>query len=121
MAKAKKPSKPVRNKPAANPMPGGAAGAPAIDSDAAAAAAAAIVGRKLAPPLPDGTESSSFRNLKDSLIKPHSQTIGGLLDKFSSGSSKKSGQPFMGGKQVGHNQTFGADANRKNIPRRTGG
>ncbi|MGA2584547.1 MAG: hypothetical protein ABSG31_14825 [Tepidisphaeraceae bacterium] len=121
MAKAKKPSKPVRTKPASKPEPGIHVNTPAIDSDAAAAAAAAIVGRKLAPPLAGGTESSSFRNLKESLIKPHSQTIGGLLDKFSSGGNKKSGQPFMGGKQVGHNQTFGADANRKNIPRRTGG
>jgi hypothetical protein len=92
--------------------------------DSAAAAAAAMVGNKI--PLPDAghsprTETSNFRQLKESLSKPHSQTMGNLLDKISSTGQKRSSLPFGGGKQVGHNQTFGADVNRRNVPRRTGG
>ena len=34
---------------------------------------------------------------------------------------KKSNLPFGGGKQVGHNQTFGADVTRSGVPRRTAG
>jgi hypothetical protein len=83
-----------------------------------------MVGTKI--PLPDAaqaprTETSNFRQLKESLHKPHAQTMGGLLDKMSSANPKKSSLPFGGGKQIGHNQTFGADVNRRNVPRRTGG
>ena len=67
------------------------------------------------------TESTSFKNLKESLNKPHSQIMGGLLDKISMPGQKKSALPFGGGKQVGHNQIIGSDASRKNVPRRTGG
>lgn len=99
-------------------------GAPQIDPGQSAAAAAALVGHKItAPTLGSGpkTESSSFRNLKESLTKPHSQTIGGVLDKIAPAGQKKSGLPFGGGQQVGHNQTFGADVARRNVPRRTNG
>ena len=34
---------------------------------------------------------------------------------------KKSNLPLHGGKQVGHNQTFGSDASKNFVPRRTGG
>jgi hypothetical protein len=44
-----------------------------------------------------------------------------MLDKILPSGQKRSNVPFSTGKQVGHNQTFGADASRKNIPRRTGG
>jgi hypothetical protein len=95
-----------------------------IDPSQAAAAAAALVVHKVSNPArPQGpkTESSGFRNLKGSLVKPHSQTIGGVLDKLIPAGQKRSAQPFGSSKQVGHNQTFGADVNRRNVPRRTNG
>jgi len=110
--------KPERKPPAAS------AGSPLIDPASSAAAAAALVGHKVAAPASAAgpkTESSSFRNLKDSLTKPHSQTIGGVLDKIAPSSQKWIGGPTQGGKQVGHNQTFGADVARKSVPRRTAG
>jgi hypothetical protein len=67
------------------------------------------------------TESTSFRNLKGSLTKPHSQTIGGVLDKIAPNTQKWSGGHSHTGKQVGHNQTVGADVARRNVPRRTAG
>jgi hypothetical protein len=110
--------KPERKPPAAS------AGSPLIDPASSAAAAAALVGHKVAAPASAAgpkTESSSFRNLKDSLTKPHSQTIGGVLNKIAPSSQKWIGGPTQGGKQVGHNQTFGADVARKSVPRRTAG
>jgi hypothetical protein len=115
MAKAKKKS-------ASKTTDAKAPASPLLDS--AASAAAALVGNKISLPEPGQTppaESSNFRQLKESLSKPHSQTMGNLLDKISSTGQKKSALPFGGGKQVGHNQTFGADVNRRNVPRRTGG
>jgi hypothetical protein len=97
---------------------------PLVDPAQSAAAAAALVGHKVVLPAsaPGAkTESTSFRHLKDSLSKPHSQTIGGVLDKIAPTFQKYTGGPTQGGKQVGHNQTFGADVARKNIPRRTAG
>jgi len=126
MAKEPKPTKTpssAKKKPERKP-PAASAGAPLIDPAASAAAAAALVGHKLAPAASAAgpkTESSTFRNLKDSLTKPHSQTIGGVLDKIAPSSQKWIGGPTQGGKQVGHNQTFGADVARKNVPRRTAG
>ncbi len=98
---------------------------PQIDPAQSAAAAAAMIAQGLTAPAPVSdapkTESTSFRNLKQSLNKPHSQTMGNLLDKLAPPGQKKSSLPFGGGKQVGHNQTFGSDASRRNVPRRTGG
>jgi hypothetical protein len=123
MAKDKKPTKPqneTKKKSEMKPV----TGAPLVDPAQSAATAAAMVAHKVsAPTSAQGpkTESSGFRNLKDSLMKPHSQTIGGVLDKIAPAGQKKSGIPFNGGKQVGHNQTFGADVTRRNVPRRTNG
>jgi hypothetical protein len=97
---------------------------PFVDPSRAAAAAAAMVVNKISPPTnpqPSQNESAMFRQMKDALNKPHAQTIGGLLDKFSSNQQKKSAAPFGAGKQVGHNQTVGSDASRRSVPRRTGG
>jgi hypothetical protein len=97
---------------------------PVVNPSQAAVAAAAMVGNKVQLPdtsSQDVPQTASFRALKDSLNKPHSQTIGGILDKFSSPGQKKSASPFAANKQVGHSQTFGADVSRKNVPRRTGG
>ena len=103
--------------------------APLIDTNLAASAAAAMIlsravtggggnaqGGAAQPPR---KESASFKNLKDSLNKPASQGLGGSFGNI--GAQKKSAQNFGGGKQVGRNQTFGADVNRTGVPRRTGG
>jgi len=125
MAKTKKPA---AHKSASKPKPPAKpAGQPMIDPSKSAAAAAAMVAHKLPASAPaasgaaDQTQSSTFQKLKDSLNKPHAQTMGSLLDKLSSPGQKKSALPFAGGKQVGHNQTYGSDASRRNVPRRTGG
>jgi len=115
---AKAPKKKAATKPAA-----GAGDAPTIDTNLAAEAAAKLVAAKVgtggsnAP----AKESSSFKNLKQSVSNPASTTMANLLDSHALGGSKKSNQPFGGGKQVGRNQTFGADVNRTGVPRRTGG
>ena len=66
------------------------------------------------------SESSLFKQMKAGLNKPAAGAMGGLLDKSGGPLQKKSNQPF-GGKQVGHNQTFGADVTRSGVPRRTSG
>jgi hypothetical protein len=116
---------PVKKAAAKKPSAPAATGAPLIDTNLAASAAAAMIlnravtGAGGAPAQPAKKESASFKNLKDSLSKPTSQ---GLVGNFGNiGAQKKSGQNFGGGKQVGRNQTFGADVNRTGVPRRTGG
>ena len=64
-------------------------------------------------------ETSAFKQLKQSLSKPASQGLGGILGGVQAG--KKTTQTFAGPNQVRRNQTFGADASRTNVPRRTGG
>ena len=69
-------------------------------------------------------ESSLFKQMKANIAKPHAAGLDHLLDKSAPASAKKSNLPFGstgGNKQVGHNQTFGADVNRTGVPRRTGG
>ena len=73
--------KPERKAPELKSV-GASAEAPLIDPLQSAAAAAALVGHKIAPPTAGAgqkTESTSFKNLKNSLAKPH---IGGVLDKI---------------------------------------
>jgi hypothetical protein len=107
---------------------GAAPQAPMIDTNLAASAAAAMILNRAATsgaaPNASGQpaakkESSSFKNLKDSLNKPASQSLGGTFGNIAG--QKKSNLPLGGGKQVGRNQTFGADVNRAGVPRRTGG
>jgi len=100
----------------------GPAQAPLIDTSLAANAAAALVGNKA--PLAGGSggkkkESAAFKQLKAGLNKPSAGALGGAFGP--TGQSKKSHQPFGGGKQTGHSQTFGADVNRSGVPRRTPG
>lgn len=123
-AAAKKSTKAL--KPAA-----GTPQAPLIDTNLAAQTAAAMVANRLAGTTPAAAsgqqpESSSFKNLKESLSKPSAGSLGGILGtgaggkKFTPGfgGGKHSGGPGSGG---GRNQTFGADVNRAGVPRRTGG
>jgi hypothetical protein len=122
MAKAK----PTRTKPQ-SPKPAETTkqAPPVFDQTLAASTAAALIGRKLATSLPVGEtpspETSTFKQLKESLNKPHANAIGGMLDKSAPANQKKSTTPFNTGKQVGHNQTVGSDVVRRNVPRRTGG
>ncbi len=119
-----KAEKPAEKKAAAPPAP---SGVPGINPAASAAHAAAMVAQNAAqPPAAAGgtpqPESAMFRNLKGALNKPHSQIMGGLLDKLGSKEPKKSSIPFAGGKQVGRDQTIGGgDPTRRGVPRRTGG
>jgi hypothetical protein len=105
------------------------AGTPLVDTNLAAQAAAKRVVAGLGPTLTGPAltgaalpvrESAAFKHLKDSLSKPASG-LAGMLDKTAGPSQKQSNTPFHGGKQLGRNQTFGADVNRTGVPRRTGG
>lgn len=104
-------------------------GLPAIDTNLVAQVAAAAVSNKALlhesqaddPPSGDKKESSTFKHLKESLAKPGSATLNQFLHNTTHPAAKKSNLPFGGGKQVGHNQTFGADVTRSGVPRRTPG
>jgi hypothetical protein len=126
-AKAEKPKAEKSKTAAPQAAKPAEAGVSAIDPTKSAAHAAAMVAQNANQPAPPSTpaapqaESALFRNMKNNLNKPHSQIMGGLLDKLGSSQPKKSSQPFTGGNQVGHGQTIGADATRRNVPRRTGG
>ena len=118
MAKKKSDETPKKKSPASS------GSSPQIDTDRAANAAAAMVGGKVAlpsspPQQGPKKESAAFKQLKAGLNKPSAGALGGVFTP--QGQQKKSRQPFSGGKQVGHNQTFGADATRTGVPRRTPG
>ena len=126
-------AKAAPKKPAGSP----AGGMPLIDTDLAASAAASMVLNRATagsqpaggasaeagarPPTESGDkrETSTFKQLKQNLAKPAAGGLGGVLGGAQAG--KKSSQPFGGGNQVGRNQTFGTNASRTNVPRRTGG
>ncbi len=115
MAKAKKSGK------AATKPQGGGAG-PMIDTNAAAAAAARMLMAKKTSATVGGegkAESTTFRKMKESLHKPHLRGMESQLNSGANPSAKPMHGP--GGRQVSHNQTFGADVNRTGVPRRTGG
>jgi hypothetical protein len=121
MAKKKPETSPAPKKSSAKPAAGGAA--PLVDTNLAANAAAALVGNKVAPPAPAANapkkESAAFKQLKAGLNKPSAGALGGAFAPVNQ--KKKSNQPFGGGQQRGHNQTYGADATRSGVPRRTAG
>jgi hypothetical protein len=113
-------------KPAAAAGTVPASAAPVIDTSLAANAAAAMIASKVAQGAPAASsgqpakkESGAFKQLKAGLNKPAAAPLGGAFGVPQT--SKKSPLPFGGGKQVGHNQTFGADVNRTGVPRRTPG
>jgi hypothetical protein len=114
MAKKKaQPKPPASNKPAAQPL---------IDTNAAANTAAALVAAKVAAGAAATAakkESAAFKQMKAGLNKPSAAALGGAFAQPNK--QKKSNLPFGGGKQVGHNQTFGSDAARSGVPRRTAG
>jgi hypothetical protein len=110
------------SKPAA-PTPA----APLIDTSLAAQAAAQMLAAGLnkgtstastAGDSPARQESAMFKQLKAGLNKPHSTTMSNLLEK-SHGPEPTKSHPML--KQVGRNQTYGADLTRSGVPRRTPG
>jgi hypothetical protein len=124
MAKAKKTESaaaPKKKGPA--PKPAAPAGDPMIDTNLAASVAA----RQLAAGVPAAAgpakaETNSFKNFKANLHNPLGGGLSGILDKTAGTGNKKPNMPFNPqAKQVGRNQTFGADVNRSGVPRRTGG
>jgi hypothetical protein len=99
-------------------------GVPMIDTGAAAQVAATMIAKKVdtSTSAESGAgakkPSAAFQQLKNNLAKPPSSVMGNLLG----GVQNKKNQGHSGfAKQVGHNQTFGADVNRTGVPRRTGG
>ena len=119
---AKKPAASAGSKSAAP-----AAGAsPTIDTSLAANAAAAMIANKaggaagVTKQPQQKKESSAFKQLKAGLNKPAAGALGGAFG-VAGPRQKKSAQNYGGGKQVGHNQTFGSDVNRAGVPRRTPG
>jgi hypothetical protein len=125
--KAEKPAPAAKAKkaPAAKKHAAPAAGQPMIDTSLAAANAAKLLAGGFNKPAsstnPSGnkTESAMFKNLKAGLNKPSSAAMSNLLDKSHGPEPTKSHTGFN--KQVGHNQTYGADVNRSGVPRRTPG
>jgi hypothetical protein len=99
-------------------------GAPMIDTSFAAEAAAKMLAAGFNRPAAAGTnaqkpqESAMFKQLKAGLNKTHSTAISNILDK-SHGPEPAKSHPSM--KQIGQNQTFGADVTRSGVPRRTPG
>jgi len=141
-AKASPRGKAAAKGTASEPVPTGTPMVPLIDTSLAAAAAASMVLNRAggaglgtgagagasSPAAPtdaaadsagDKRETSTFKQLKQGLSKPGSQGLGGILGGVQDG--KKSTKTFAGPNQVRRNQTFGADASRTNVPRRTGG
>jgi len=98
--------------------------APLIDTSLAAQAAAKMVAHRefLGEAKAEGAEkkeSSSFKQLKESLTKPAAHGPASFLQNTAP--PKKSNLPIGGPNQIRRNQTFGADVNRAGVPRRTGG
>jgi hypothetical protein len=99
-------------------------GAPMVDTNRAAQAAAQMLvsGRNRKSGGAATPESSMFKNLKAGIARPHAAGLDNILDKSAPAEMKKSNLPFNNqNNQVGHNQTYGADVSRVNVPRRTAG
>jgi hypothetical protein len=110
------------SKKASKPATATTSSMPQIDTSLAAQSAANMIAnrdpRSTNTEAGDKRESGSFKQLKANLSKPAGGPASFLQ---STAPQKKSNLPFGGRKQVGHNQTFGADVNRTGVPRRTGG
>lgn len=122
---AKKPAakKPAAKKPAASKPQ--STGTPLIDTGLAAQTAARLIAAKGTGSSASRTEgkkeTSTFKQLRESMNKGHASSVHSALNSSMPPGAKKSGVPFQGGKQVGHNQTFGSDASKNFVPRRTSG
>ena len=125
--KAEKPAPPAKAKkaPAAKKQTAAGGGQPMIDTSLAASNAARLLAGGFNKSATTGnssgnkSESAMFKNLKAGLNKPSSTAMSNLLDKSHGPEPTKSHAGFN--KQVGHNQTYGADVTRSGVPRRTPG
>ena len=116
------PKKAAKKAPAKAKDAAAQTGMPLIDTSLAAQTAARMVKHRdlLGGSRAEGQqESSSFKQLKESVNKPAMHGPTSFLQNTAP--QKKSNLPFGGSNQVGRNQTFGADVNRTGVPRRTGG
>jgi hypothetical protein len=117
--------KPAAGKSSKSSRPASPPSKPLIDTDLAASAAATMVAnRNLLGSAGTGAtggekESSAFRQLKEGVNKPSSSNLGGILGTGPIQQKKSTGHGPD--RQVGRNQTFGADVNRAGVPRRTSG
>ena len=126
-SEAKPETKAASSKTPKTSKPGAAPALPMVDTSLAAQTAAQMLGAGLGrrEPQPqadeDKREGSLIRQLKADLNKGHAQVVSNVLDKGApQGGKRSSGLPF-GQKQVGRNQTYGADVTRSGVPRRTSG
>jgi hypothetical protein len=122
MAKSKKPVA-KKSSPTTGP-----ASKPSFDTSLAAETAARMIGAKAHGTLagsaePDASrkETSLFKQMKETMAKPHAASVDALLNNTVSPGTRRSALPFGSDKQVGHNQTVGSSVSRRNLPRRTGG
>lgn len=117
MAKAKKSAGSSKKK--SGPSPSGSL--PALDANLAAEVAARMLlaRKQTAPPTARSQESSTFKQMKQSLDKSHLRNVNTALGGPSAKGGRRSGHSF--GPQTSRNQTFGADVSRAGLPRRTGG
>ncbi len=124
MAKKKSDAAATKRSDRSKKQPAGASGAPVINTALAAAHAARILAAKArlnideAEPSQVEKESGTFRKLKESLNRPHAQTVSSAMG--SAFGAQRSNLPLHGGNQVAHGQTIGGVA-RVNVPRRTNG
>jgi hypothetical protein len=102
-----------------HPRTSGGAG-PLVDTNLAAAAAARMLLARKTDSSQAKKSGGMIDQLKADLNKPTGASVSGVLDKTAPAGSKKPHLPF-GGKQVAHNQTYGADVTRSGVPRRTPG
>ena len=121
----KKAKAPAAKKSAAKAPAAG--GMPVFDTNLAAQSAARMLmarkkGLVSAEPTAPAAGSSAFKQLKESLAKPHISGMDDMLNTTAPSESRKSSTPFaQQDNQRGHNQTFGADVARSGVPRRTAG
>lgn len=122
-------SKPAAKSTKAKNASGAAGEQSPIDTNLAAQAAARMLLARATGTQPTDNapttpreNSSAFKQMKQSMDKGHLSGIDGMLASTSDPAAKKIAPGnSVRNKQVGHNQTFGADVNRASIPRRTGG
>src|SRR5439155_3599713 len=103
--------------------PASAAGSPLIDTNLAAQSAARmLLNRATNMPIntmPQKKESSTFKQMKDSIAKPHLASMDSMLNS----TATPGAQPHLPHQtnQKGHSQTYNADVTRTGVPRRTPG
>lgn len=119
-SKSKSPAKKQPSKASS----GGGGAAPMINTDVAAQSAARmLLNRAANAPINTATgqkkESSTFKQMKDSLAKPHLASMDSMLNSTNT-SGGQSHLPHQSN-QKGHSQTYNADVTRTGVPRRTPG